>query len=272
MTPSKSQYQKTAEELANFIQEYTDYQRHEETMGEDDDVQANLFVLYDDYETWAFIGMRDDNNYIDIIWEFDVLPAVSSSFSEDMVERILDQSERDRELSEYPHQIAKQIDKLYRSDEEFDTSDIDIDDSRIAFDADDESVDITEKLYDQFYAAILALEGLSDKKSDEIAIKLERVFVNHPVSFQVKTTEQGALQGFKISYQFHPYETENLRKQELHNTLQTVLNLGRYGEKFLKYTFDAQDSSKRGLSEDHRESDMNPVGHGDFNSRINPPN
>jgi len=235
-------YEQLISEIGELVQKYEmETNREQRSVGEKS-VAATVFTLIDDYETDMFIGVREDNNYIDIRWHFDLLPFLGNIISDDLATELIEAAQQEYDLSEYPNDMVQQITALHNSDDlESNVSESELED--LVADSEQSVEETLNSLYRQLYAARVALGEINERKMQELSLELKRLFINNPVRTTIGRTG-GALHSFRITHRLYPNEEDGFTRQGFDEALQVVVNLGSYSEQFLKFTFNVEESEE----------------------------
>ena len=245
MTPSPQAIEEYLDQVKDHFDRYDIQLKHDEQTieqqpadGEQTEVTATRLLFTDTYETEAFFGVRDDHSYVDVIWDFDIIPSLAKAISQDTAEKIETHSETEYTFDDTGNTLIGIIRRLYQVDDIYD----EIEGTEMEALADEMEGDFETRVADthqRIQAARAALGALPAAQVQDIKLRLHREFSAHPLQMEFKTRSDDALLGFRITRQLFPYDNDGVTQADINDAHTIVSNMGKYGERFLKTTFDA---------------------------------
>lgn len=240
----------------------------------DDESKVVRFDLVRDYETRFYIGADSNEEFIDIVWNFDLIPTVSNQLTVEEAEGIVSNSSEDPPVERIRSDIAR---KVATEDEEgiramLNTTEEDHDGSQEQETNSEPVSELTGQAGDEFdmnlalerrvklRAAALVLQNLNPESAVEIMLDLSDMISDQPFIVRIRSSGDGSLFGFVVNREIYPYDRD-LTVQEINDSIRTVNNRSHQAERFLKYAFDAREDI---VDEDIVNDDIKRPSRGDY--------
>lgn len=241
--PSQQAFEEGIDEVIEYLDQIgIDYEQRDHT-ADDEDVAIIVFYFVDDSETDYFLGFRDDNDYSELIWEFNLLPPISQQITDDHAEQIISSEE----LPEDPDAVEETAEALllllnkHKEGEFMQAIEGTNLEERVEESSVEEVISEIQSWFHHVIAAERALDRLTEEKTANILLNVENILKDLPADFSIKQSEESGIRGFKIQQPVFHYE-DQFGVQSLYEKYSSVWNHGLYTERFLKDTFNIKDS------------------------------
>lgn len=214
------------------------------------EVKSVIFDFYSGIETDYYLGARIDQPYVELVWQFNLVPYVASQINQEQANKVINELEIEYEIDEIGESQTRKLGIIKEQIEEkgvekaIQETNID---EMVDDDLDKADIERVPEHFNLRYAAILSLDSVSNKKTAEIQLRLEEICSIHPVEYDLDLSENNGVQGFTLRYPLFPkvYGHEGISSQKLNDAYRKIANFGEYAENFLKYTFNLDDEPRQ---------------------------
>ena len=243
--PTPSEYETFVDRLERHIEDLkVDYERESNTLEQEEGeepIQAEVFRFQNDTEIDFFLGVREDNPYAEIIFEFDLIPPIANQLDVEQAEEIIEIMDIEYEIEKIDHEGTQQLAKIKRAvdNDELEKliSDTQLTDLVSEAEDDEAAYKELEQTQKRFYATLLALDHIDSNRTAEIYLQLRRIITDMPVKISIDISDNSGFRGFRLRYRLYPYGETKLTVQDIYDAFWYFVNMGHYGEMFLKHTF-----------------------------------